>query len=562
MAIVYEWNPFQERIANDIKQEVIKTALQTNRVEWLPRAAPFFSKNFKLWRQGTATPLVLGVDYCFGHTFERFIMGYQRNCFGSVIMLKPVPGEVLLADYSTIGGPFVLDQIAFATLLANIVNSPRVMDWADLVDVPAAFPTNPHDHPIEQTYDYAEMMTSLRSLILSITDQGEGDTGVTLKQLLEEHMAAPLIEAHFGDSGSIGLDLVPNMSAASIADLAGSSANKLVTVAVLKEAFRQLTGGTLVVDPGEPGGPTGPVTVTPPTTLNVPLTVFRGSTGNVLMVGGSTASDGSGVTYSLTQSGGALLSFSKTSGITPGEVVTFTAPAGTSPATVTINAYGVDFTGVQSTAKSAAITVEVAPAIGEVPSVLGTAFGGGFYAGRLNVAGVPYALIVAPKALGEVKNISVASSASADIDSSSTWDGAANTAVMVASGPAGFRAAAHFANNLTIGGHTDWVIPAQDQLEVMYRNLKPTTAANDTTDGVNPNSDPVGAIYTTTVPGQTTVAAFRAGGEEAFSTNDEYWSSTKTLLGVGWVQHFGNGTQKFTNWGDNKTVRAVRMIKL
>lgn len=246
--IVYEWNPFQERVANDIKQEVIKTASQTNRVEWLPRAAPFFSRNFKLWRQGSATPLVLGVDYCFGHSFERFIVGYQRNCFGSVIMLKPVANEVLLADYSTIGGPFVLDQLAFAALVANIINSPRVADWADLVNVPATFPTDPHTHPIDQTYDYVDMMVNLRSLVLAITNQSAGETGVTVKQLLEEHMAAPLIEAHFGDKTSIGLDLVPNMSAATNTDLEGSSANKLVSVAVFKEGMRQLIAGTLKID--------------------------------------------------------------------------------------------------------------------------------------------------------------------------------------------------------------------------------------------------------------------------------------------------------------------------
>jgi len=243
--IVYEWNPFQERVDNDIKQEVIKTANQTNRVEWVPRAAPFFSRNFKLWRQGSPSPLVLGVDYCFGHTFERFILGYNRNCFGSVIMLKPVANEVLLADYSTIGGPFVLDEIAFATLVANIINSPRVADWADLVDVPTEFPSDPHTHPAIQTYDYLEFMVNIRSLILAITDQSQG---LTVKALLEEHMAAPLIEAHRGSAEDIGLELVQNMGPATSVDLEGSSGNKLVTMAIYKEGLRMLTAGTLKID--------------------------------------------------------------------------------------------------------------------------------------------------------------------------------------------------------------------------------------------------------------------------------------------------------------------------
>lgn len=245
MAITYGWNPFQERVDCDISQEIIKTAGITTRVEWVPRAAPFFSRNFKLYRQGSPTPLVLGIDYCFGHTFERFILGYNRNCFGSVIMLKPLPNEVLLADYSTIGGPFVLDQAAFATLVANIINSPRVADWADLVNVPTEFPSDPHTHPVAQTYDYLEFMTNVRSLILAITDQSQG---LTVKAMLEEHMAAPLLEAHMADGGDIGLDLVPNMAAAEIIDLEGSSANKLLTMAVFKEGMRLLTAGTLKID--------------------------------------------------------------------------------------------------------------------------------------------------------------------------------------------------------------------------------------------------------------------------------------------------------------------------
>lgn len=245
MAITYLWNPFQERVDNNIKQEVIKTAGVTTRVEWVPRAAPFFSKDFVLWRQGSGTPLVFGVDYVFGHTFDRFVNGYKRNCFGSVIMLKPLPNEVLKADYSTIGGPFVLDQVAFATLVANIINAPRVANWEDLVGVPTEFPSDPHTHPATQTYDYLDMMVQLRSLVLAITDQSQG---LTVKALLEEHMAAPLIEAHAGSADDIGLDLVENMGPAVSADLEGSSGNKLLTMAVFKEGMRKLVAGTLKID--------------------------------------------------------------------------------------------------------------------------------------------------------------------------------------------------------------------------------------------------------------------------------------------------------------------------
>jgi hypothetical protein len=245
--IVYQWNPFQQRIDNRITQEVIKTSTVNDRVEFVPRAAPFFGRNFKLFRQGNATPLILGFDYCFAHQFGGFISKYNRNVFGSVIMLRPIAGDVLLADYDTIGAGFVLDQVAFAELIANIVNAPRVADWSELdgPTIPTEFPPDPHDHPASQTYDYLEMMDAVKSLILAVTDSTQS---VSLKELLEEHISKPLTEAHAASKADIGLPLTPNMKAATAADLVGNSGNLLITVDVLKTALRQLSDGTLNIN--------------------------------------------------------------------------------------------------------------------------------------------------------------------------------------------------------------------------------------------------------------------------------------------------------------------------
>ena len=243
MAVInYLWNPFQERLENNIKNEVIKTSGIVDRVEFIPRYAPFFSKDFVLRRQGTATPLTLGVDYVFGHTFGRFISRYKRNAFTSVIMLKSVPGEVLLGDYGTIGGPFILNDAAFVELVANIGNSPRIVDWDDLTGVPTGFPADPHEQPATQTFDYEEMMTQLKSLVLSLSDQSQT---FTVKAMLEAHMADELPAAHAGTKADFGLDNVENKGTAKKTDLTGSSANLHVTVDVLKEAFRLQALGQL-----------------------------------------------------------------------------------------------------------------------------------------------------------------------------------------------------------------------------------------------------------------------------------------------------------------------------
>lgn len=239
---VYEWNPFQERVSNRVSNEVIKPSSQTERREFVPRAAPFFSRNFELRVRGSSTPLTLGVDYVFGHTFDRFINKYSRNCFGSVILLKDFGAQVLISSYDNIGGPFILDEIAYAELVANIVNLPRQAEWSTIVEVPEAFPADPHEHPINQTYDYLEMTTQLRSLILAIASvqQPEG-----VKELLEAHLNKPLFQAHKGDKGDLGLDDVENLRPSTVDDLAGSSAGVVVTMEVLQEAIRRLKAGEI-----------------------------------------------------------------------------------------------------------------------------------------------------------------------------------------------------------------------------------------------------------------------------------------------------------------------------
>lgn len=242
-AISYAWNPFQERVDCHVANEIIKTATDIGRMEFVPRAAPFFGRNFTLYQQGNPTPLKLGVDYVFGHMFKGFVHEYNRNAFGSVIPLRDFGSAVLSANYDTIGAPFVLDDAAFATLVGNIASGPRQANWEDLVGVPTAWPVDPHEHPAAQTYDYLEMMDAMTSLILAITNTNNNSP--SLQSVLEEHLQAALPAAHTAAKADVGLALTPNMGAAVNSDLTGNSANLLVTVAVLKEAIKQNNAGTL-----------------------------------------------------------------------------------------------------------------------------------------------------------------------------------------------------------------------------------------------------------------------------------------------------------------------------
>lgn len=294
---------------------------------------------------------------------------------------------------------------------------------------------------------------------------------------------------------------------------------------------------------------------TAPTTVTVAPTVYQSSTGNTLSASGAVATDGATISYRITQSGSVALSFSKTSGIAANEVVTFSVPVVAADTAVTINVVAIDSMGGQSQVKTTVITVAA------MPSVAGAAYGGGFYVGRMKIGADSYALIVAPKASGESASLQAKTTNSTTAGTLSAWDGAANTAAMIAAGAAAHPAAS-FCKNLTIGGYTDWVLPAKDQLELLYRQLKPDATANNTSYGANPSSDPVGANYTAGAPAQTAIAAFRTGGAEAFAVDSYYWTSTEYSSSYAWIQLFSSGGQNNGLKNTSYRVRAVRMVKI
>lgn len=193
---------------------------------------------------------------------------------------------------------------------------------------------------------------------------------------------------------------------------------------------------------------------------------------------------------------------------------------------------------------------------------IGDAYQGGFYAGQISTAGngiADYNLVVGPLSTAQ-STLQWKTANTTTTGTSSVINGPANsTAMNDASHPA-----AQFCEGLTIGGFSDWYMPAQNELEVCYYNLKPTTNNNSTSSGINANAVPVRASnYTTGTPAQTTSANFvTTTGAEAFVTTSptNYWSSTQATSTFAWAQVFNNGGQGYGYKNSSYRVRAIRRV--
>lgn len=222
---------------------------------------------------------------------------------------------------------------------------------------------------------------------------------------------------------------------------------------------------------------------------------------------------------------------------------------------------------------------------------IGDPFMGGYYAGIIdttrgniiaaddNQVGKRYALIVSPQSLESWQNHTNASGVTPFPTGCRTrWDGLTATTALATD--AGTWNAADYCYGLTYPADaaSRWYLPAMDELEVLYRNLKPDTGSNSSfaqsgtfpggsqAPGYNPSSDPTGAAYTSTDPAQTTATIFQKYAAEALdASTTDYWSSTELDDSYAWGQRFTGslvGRQDSLAKNTACTVRPVRRLLL
>ena len=237
------------------------------------------------------------------------------------------------------------------------------------------------------------------------------------------------------------------------------------------------------------------------------------------------------------------------------------------------------------------------------PANIGTSVNGGFLVGVIDTVagtidsqddyqtGERYALIVAPKDYEGGRDSSPASGLptgdlmwdsqdrTGQSGSVTRWNGLESTNSILAKNDSSYEVF-EFIRSLRqnypapADGGSDWYLPAMDELELIYRNLKPVTADNYTDNqtrtfpgsqdvGFNPSSDPTASAYTASNPSQTSVTAFQNGGSESVDL-ERYWSSTDADEGGrAWRQDFTNSGLEGNQVAKGKafTSRSVRPVR-
>lgn len=148
----YAYDPTGTLAANLItgEQQVITAA---NAQAWhtvVPDTGPFFIDDFSVSfraNDGTVKVLKEGIDYNLGYYFKSASLGCRKAIYGSIALLDQTLFGVVVLNYRTLGGPWVVAPAKIYEALSNTMRNPRTVYWEQVANLPYAFP--PVAHPVD-----------------------------------------------------------------------------------------------------------------------------------------------------------------------------------------------------------------------------------------------------------------------------------------------------------------------------------------------------------------------------------------------------------------------------
>lgn len=236
-SLSYPFDPTGSLVSNLIQGEQQQLVAQNFRDQHfiVPEAAPYFADTLSISyqdTQGQVHTLQEGVDYYCTHWFMSASRACAMRVYGSITFINTALAGIVSLNYQTIGGEWTISSAQVATIMADVIDNPRITSWEEVSGTPYAFPPEAHAWDVNDLVGMDSVVSAIQSVVTAL--QSTGSTGLAAHE-------ADHNNPHVVTATQVGLGLVQNYGMAGNSDaVAGTSTTLYMSPATTAAAIQSL----------------------------------------------------------------------------------------------------------------------------------------------------------------------------------------------------------------------------------------------------------------------------------------------------------------------------------
>jgi hypothetical protein len=240
--LTYPFDPTGSAVSNLIQGEQQQLVAQNFRNQHfiVPKAAPFFADTLSITYQdtsGTISTLQEGVHYYVTHWFISASRACAMRVYGSITFIDTALAGIVSLNYQTIGGEWTISSQQIATIMADVIDNPRITSWEEVSGTPYAFPPEAHSWDVNDLVGMDDVVTAINAVTTAL--QNTGSSGLAAHEANHNN-------PHVVTAAQVGLGNVQNYSMAADSDaVAGTSTTLYMSPATTAAAIQSMAAGPL-----------------------------------------------------------------------------------------------------------------------------------------------------------------------------------------------------------------------------------------------------------------------------------------------------------------------------
>lgn len=167
-SIRYELDPTGVNPDNLVTAEVHELSGMAVRAV-TPTYAPYFTESLEVYDATSNLRLTRGIHYQCVTLSQEATLRYGKELCSVILIVDRSVSNTVRINYQTLGGLYVYDASAVATMYENVMKDNRPVDWVNVLNKPTQYPPTLHNHLLNDLYGFEALTDVLERIQGAIT---------------------------------------------------------------------------------------------------------------------------------------------------------------------------------------------------------------------------------------------------------------------------------------------------------------------------------------------------------------------------------------------------------